>query len=479
MSWDLSLQLSRLLQDISSGGGGGGGGVQSVTTGYALKTGGTPTNPIISADLINGTGIALSGTGPVSIDNTGIIAAAAGPGIVLTPNPTANAPRIDNIGVLALTQSTGISITGTNANLTVANTGVLGVSPGTGITITGTAQAPIINTSVTAFRPTYTLYVAPNGNDITGTGAYGNPFQTIQRALTERALISDAFEVGISIAEGNYTESPTIATGRTYLYGPSATSRQQSVNIVGTITVNIPSISTVGTEYVVGFNSLQITGNINAQAAASGPFTVVIGNCLIAGNIVLTRTGASAASARIENNTITCGGGDTIGFSFGGFAVTMLNNLITCNATTQPCIQLVNATGYAVAATLFINYNIITMAGAGTTLGAIIRHNSTNNATGCQCNYNLFQYTATGTDTGTQNKSIIQQVAASSTTYDTVCYNVMLVPGASFTGGSGQPVVIQERAGSLIINAFGGNYALPSAYRIDNNVTHTALNLVS
>lgn len=405
-------------------------GVTEVIAGTNVTISGTIALPIINAtgggiDVSNGIGIIVSGTNP-KILSTNLV---AGTNINLTPNP-------DN-------------------SLTITAGGV------------------------TDFRPAYTIFVSTNGNDSTGTGSYLNPFQTIGRALTARNAITDTIEVGISIAEGNYTENPTITTGRTYLYGAASNSRQQAVNIVGSITINIPSISTIGTEYVVGINSVQLTGNINAQAAASGPFTVVIGNCLIAGNIILTRTGASAASARIQNNTITCGGGDTIGLNFGGFAVTLLNNVITCNATTQPCIQLLNATGFAVAGTLLMNYNILTYAGAGTTLGACIKHNSTSNAVGNQCNYNLFQYTSTATDTGSQNKCIIQQTSAASTTYDTVCYNVMLVPGASFTGGAGQPVVLQERGGSFIINSFGGNYALPTAFRIDNNISHTQLSLVS
>lgn len=57
----------------------------------------------------------------------------------------------------------------------------------------------------------YTLYVAPNGDDISGNGTSGSPFKTIERARDAvRLLDKSAGDIVVEIADGFYPASKTI-----------------------------------------------------------------------------------------------------------------------------------------------------------------------------------------------------------------------------------------------------------------------------
>jgi len=132
----------------------------------------------------------------------------------------------------------------------------------------------VSNTTSPNFRPSYTLYVANNGNDTTGDGSKMNPFQTITKACNFRATLTDAVEVNIYVEAGNYTENPTITTARTYLTTDISSEGRQSCNLIGNLTINITTISTIGLEYVVGVSNFQINGSVVASASASGGFVL-------------------------------------------------------------------------------------------------------------------------------------------------------------------------------------------------------------
>ena len=104
-----------------------------------------------------------------------------------------------------------------------------------------------VNSSLSV-APSYTFFVAQNGNDSAGTGSVNTPFLTISGALTYVAShISDpGAQVLIAIAPGVYSENITLTRPRTHLVS-LVKSLSNNVTISGSITIN-PS-STVGGLY--------------------------------------------------------------------------------------------------------------------------------------------------------------------------------------------------------------------------------------
>jgi hypothetical protein len=136
------------------------------------------------SSIVAGTGISVSGTSTVTVSNTGVLSvASAGAGITI--GGTASAPTVQNDGVLSVTSAgAGITIGGTASAPTVQNTGVLSVaSAGTGITIGGTASSPTVQNdgvlaltagsgvSITGTPANYTIAATGSGGTLTGITA--------------------------------------------------------------------------------------------------------------------------------------------------------------------------------------------------------------------------------------------------------------------------------------------------------------------
>jgi hypothetical protein len=99
------------------------------------------------ATLGTGTGISTTtGSGTLTINNTGVTSAVAGTGIGVSG--ATGAVTISNTGVTSFTSSSGLS-TNTSATgaVSVTNTGVTSIVAGTNITVSGSTGAVTINAS--------------------------------------------------------------------------------------------------------------------------------------------------------------------------------------------------------------------------------------------------------------------------------------------------------------------------------------------
>lgn len=96
--------------------------------------------------------------------------------------------------------------------------------------------SPATGTARTLLTQDTTYYVATTGSDSTGTGTVGNPWATIQHAWDTIASTLDigAFVVTIQLADGTYSESPSLIaaqTGQVVIQGNLA--NQTSVVLTG------------------------------------------------------------------------------------------------------------------------------------------------------------------------------------------------------------------------------------------------------
>jgi hypothetical protein len=132
---------------VGSGGGGGGGGVTSVSAGTGIAVTGSGAVTIDNMGVLSVTNGDSTATGQVTLDNgTGIEVASGVPG-TFTFNNTGVVSLELLTGNVDLVEGGGITITtapppGANT-ITIANTGVLSLVPGANITTSGTSTATI------------------------------------------------------------------------------------------------------------------------------------------------------------------------------------------------------------------------------------------------------------------------------------------------------------------------------------------------
>lgn len=388
--------------------------------------------------------------------------------------PTSNTTNwyklIDNSSGGSVAAGNGILVSGTNPT-TITNNIVAGAN----ISITGTSQFTI---SANTFRSSYTIYVAPNGNDTTGDGSKNNPFLTISKGCLFRATLSDAIECNIYIEAGNYNENITISTGRTFLVTDCTSEARESVNINGNIDINIPTISTVGLEYVVGFSNLQINGNVTAQAAASGAFVFSMYECNFnTGGLTLSRTGASGSTCIIENCRFNPTG-DIITINNLGFTLQIYGSQIITSATTQHTVIIGNAPVIAAAGSLFMEYSYIQQNSTASTVGNLIRFTNTATSSINRINWCRLFYNSANSDAGTGNKMCVGFAGIGSTQFDFVAFNVFENDGAT-TGGGNPHIWNRYSTGNVNILYKGGNYSGTLANKFDVNITGGNLVLAS
>jgi hypothetical protein len=264
--------ITQVLPGLGISGGGASGsvtitnnGVRSISGSTGLTVGGTTND------------ISLTNTGVTSIEGcSGAVDLVGAGGLTVSADT--------GTGIITLTGSspTGVtSIEGCSGAVDLVGAGGITVSAdiGTGvITLTGSSPSPFV-----PFVSAYDLYVAPNGNDSTGTGSEQNPFLTIARAITARALISNSFIVSIVLASGTYTENFTLPNNA-YIVGKgpgNTTSGNTPCRITGTITV--PRISTT-----IGIYNIYINGNIEAATTFVGSVLLYVKSCVVSEINVLT-----------------------------------------------------------------------------------------------------------------------------------------------------------------------------------------------
>lgn len=116
------------------------------------------------------------------------------------------------------------------------------------------------------------LVVAKNGSDVTGNGALGKPFATIQAAINfATANIAASEKVAILVAPGTYGENLTINRVRTHIIGMASAMDNNGVQINGNVTLN-PTAG-VGGVYQDGI----IFSNVLIAGGSGGTSVITVG----------------------------------------------------------------------------------------------------------------------------------------------------------------------------------------------------------
>ncbi len=322
---------------------------------------------------------------------------------------------------------------------------------------TGLNYVAYLSDIPTAFRPSYDIYVAPNGNDTTGTGSSQSPLQTIAAALTLRGTLSTSTEVSINLASGTYTENVTIATVNTYLAGAIATGEvRHPTNITGNITV-----SAGGT---VGVSNLDVTGTISTTNSST----------------LLALTGVNTTSTTAQALLISAGTAfvSECRFNSGGGAAT---NLIQINSTgtitMRDCVaaQTLAQTVLSSSGTTNIRQCYFSNSSASTSNAPIVRFTGTTTQA-VEMNYTKLVYTNTSVDVG-GNKCCIQFNSASGTINAEVAQMILSCVGAQT--GSPQIQCIQHVGAGVVNLTYGDLQAVGAATHIAPSIIKTSMALVA
>jgi len=382
--------------------------------------------------------------------------------------PIINATGGGSGGLTDISAGIGIKMNNQNPKVVSAD-----LQAGAGINISF-GNPTTISASLADFRPSYTIYVANNGNDATGTGGKMAPFQTIGRALTARNAITDTVEVNIYIEAGNYNENLTIATSRTYLTTDITSEARESCNITGNINIAIPTISTIGVEHVVGLSNLQINGNIVSDVSCSGAYVLSMFECnLNQGNLTLNRRTTSGSTCVIENCRFNPTG-DISTIISNGFINQFIGSQILTSATTQPTIVLANAPVLNSPSTIVLEYSYIQNNSIASTVGPLMRFTNSSNSSNNRIGWSRLSYASSTLDTGTGNKCCVQFQNTGTVSFDYVNHNIFECDGA--TVGGGQPHIMQKLGtGSVTLLYEGGNLSGTLANKYDTNIIKTSL----
>ena len=160
-------------------------------TGISTTTGsGTLTiNNTGVTSTVAGTGIGVSGaTGAVTISNTGVTSLTTSSGLSTNTSAT-GAVSVTNTGVTSLAAGTGISVSGSTGGVTVTNSGVTSAVAGTGIGVSGaTGAVTFTNSGVTS---------AAAGTGVSVSGSTGAVTFSIGQAVATTSNVQfGSFGVG-------------------------------------------------------------------------------------------------------------------------------------------------------------------------------------------------------------------------------------------------------------------------------------------
>lgn len=149
----------------------------------------------------------------------------------------------------------------------------------------------------------YELFVAKNGNDITGTGSLSAPYLTIGAALTKAGTIAQTNWVRINVAPGSYSETLTITRSNVVIAGASATLDERATQIQGSVTINVTSATSV-----FG-NNIELSG-LYINTSTSTPAVYLTGSQPCSVNVVncYLTTGQTATNVVKHDNTGSASG---------------------------------------------------------------------------------------------------------------------------------------------------------------------------
>jgi hypothetical protein len=352
--------------------------------------------------------------------------------------------------------------------------GVQTVSGGTNITITGTPTDPIINASAgLVLRPSFTIYVAPNGNNTTADGSLSLPFQTIQGALNFRNGLSNTTNIEIFIQAGTYAENLTINTGNTYLYANHSPYKNfKTVIINGTVLVDITQPQNTGSCEVCFTNIQWPSSGITTGSSTNQGINIGFNNCSISGWFLHNQNFTQSCAVIYYDCYLQHTGTEALITSVGCNVQIFRCEMLHSNSTINPIINIQNGGGGGSGA-LNLQYTTIRSSTTSATAQPIIRYQNTSNSNqgNIMC-YNTLNFSSQVVDTG-NNKCCVQYNQTGAIIVEMMAFNTFDCDGASYTGG--QPYAIQKRgAGTVSISVFGGNYGGQLAHKIDPAITRVS-----
>ena len=164
-------------------------------------------------------------------------------------------------------------------NLTTVNPGIT-----SNVLYYDTVSGSVSYGSNAGFRDATEFFVSNNGSDTTGDGSFSNPYQTIQKAITQAELVSSALLVCvINVASGHYTENLTFNKGYVVLNGSLQSQTGNEIcEITGSITINCVGANDVFNRQVAfqGFNITCGVGQLVSDTSSSS-HTVSFQDCKV------------------------------------------------------------------------------------------------------------------------------------------------------------------------------------------------------
>jgi hypothetical protein len=401
----------------------------------------------------NGTGVlslsqipplAINPIGDITILNNGEINlnTMLGDGITISPTgdilnfQTTGAPRGQIAGLITINGNMSIGADGNSIEFVPPPPSLITQGQISGVsTINGVAYPPpyVVN-----FVDAQAIYVAPNGDDTVGTGSSQFPYETIGRAITARALLSNTLEVSIMLSPGTYTETFTI-TRNTYLVGVQTGEARQPCNIVGDINMNDATGTT-------GLSGLDVNGTVTTTGAAA--HTIFACNITGATNIALN---ATAGTAFVTECRLTSSGSDVIRSS----STLNIRDCIITQSGVNNCISS--------STSCTIRQCIITSTSTSTSVQPIVFFNNSNAATS-EISFCNITYTSAVTSTTGEKACIAYGNTGTHTA--SVSNSLLICEGAIAPLGGGPILCIQAINSGALTLSYGQIIAGTNANRL-------------
>jgi hypothetical protein len=454
---------------VSVGAGGvaitGGGGV-AITGGGAVAVTG-----LGGVSVLGGGGVAVTGGGGVSVvGGAGVLIDSGGSlktETITNVSGTGNTLAINNLstingaaypppgggGVSSLNTETGaVTITSPTANLVVGSTGP------------GNIELTVPGGALSSFLSLYSIFVAPNGNDTTGTGSANNPYQTITRAITARALISNTVEVAIQLFPGTYIPASLglTLTRNTWLVGIPTGEVNQPVNINAQITLQGTTTGQVG---LYGLNLFPSTANAACVRINDvGTYNITACNIFNTVNYAVVISEGTLFLTECRITSPTSGLLPSIGVT-GAIANLIMRDCLITSSGTPSIITSVGS--------LTIRQCNIINTSASASVNPLVNYNPTAAGTTCEISYTTLQYTSA---VSAANKICIRaNPTAGITAAITNCVNNLLIcEGAQSGSGPTNFHCIDTVAGAGPVTlSYGNLLAGATAHKIDAPITKT------
>jgi len=453
---------------VSVGAGGvaitGGGGVAITGGGAVAVTGG------VGVSVLGGGGVSVTGGGGVSVvGGAGVLINSGGSlktETITNVTGTGNTLAINNVstingavypppgggGVSSINTETGaVTITSPTANLVVGSTGA------------GNIELTVPGGALSSFLSLYSIFVAPNGNDTTGTGSANNPYLTIARAVTARLLIANTIEVAIQLFPGTYTPaSQGISIPQnTFLVGIPSGEITQAVNIVAQVGL----VAGTGT---VGLYGLNLFPAASQCVIINGVGTYNITNCNIfnnGGNYAIAQSLGTLYLTECRVTTPTTGTNPGIGLTGPTASIIIRDCLITSSGTPT----LISCVG-----SMIIRQSNLINTSTSASVDPLVTYNPTASGTTFEMSYSTLQYTS-ATVSAINGKICIRCNPTAGITASLVNFvNNLLICEGSRTGTGPNYYCINKAFGSGPVTlSYGNLLAGATANLIDSTITKT------